>query len=77
MSPTAELRAQALDWLARLPFLCAYDLSKLLSVGETRAQRILSELEGLGWCEWVATSSRGTGRASPVRADGGGPEPGG
>ncbi len=57
MSPTAELRGQALDWLARLPFLCGYDLSSLLSVGETRAQLILSELEGLGWCEWIAASS--------------------
>lgn len=57
MSSIAELRQQALDWLARLPFLCSYDLSKLLSVGETRAQRILSALEGLGWCEWVTTSS--------------------
>jgi hypothetical protein len=58
MSSTAELDGQALDWLARLPFLCAYDLSALLSIGETRAQRILSELEGMGWCEWVAASSR-------------------
>ncbi len=57
MSPTAELRAQALDWLARLPFLGAYDLSKLLSVRETGAQRILSELESLSWCEWIAPSS--------------------
>src|ERR1700693_3662980 len=58
MASPAELHGKALDWLARLPFLCAYDLSALLSIGETRAQRILSELEGMGWCEWVAASSR-------------------
>ena len=50
-----DLLRDAVGWLARLPFLCSYDLSKLLSVSETRVQRILSELDGLGWCEWVST----------------------
>lgn len=52
-----DLLQQAVSWLARLPFLCSYDLSKLLRVSEPRVQRILSELEGLGWCEWVTTTS--------------------
>lgn len=52
-----DLRQVAVAWLARLPFLSIYDLSKLLNVSEPRVQRALSELETRGWCEWIATSS--------------------
>lgn len=52
-----DLLHAAVHWLGRLPFLGVSDMSTLLSVGETRARQVLSELEGVGWCEWVATSS--------------------
>ncbi len=52
-----DLVQQTVGWLARLPLLCSYDLSKLLRVSEPRVHWILSELEGLGWCEWVTTTS--------------------
>lgn len=32
-------------------------MSRLLCVAETRVQRVLSELESRGWCEWIATTS--------------------
>src|SRR3990172_10450964 len=48
---------EAVEWLARMPFLGVYDLSTLLDIDDTHTQRALVELEGRGWCEWINTSS--------------------
>jgi hypothetical protein len=52
-----DLLQNAVEWLARLPFLGASEMSMLLGVAENRTERVLAELEGLGWCEWVVPSS--------------------
>lgn len=52
-----DLRRDAVEWLARLPFLGSSDLSMLLGVGENRAERVLADLERLGWSEWITPSS--------------------
>jgi hypothetical protein len=51
------LLRDAVDWLARLPFLGASEMSMLLGVAENRTESILAELERLGWCEWIVPAS--------------------
>jgi DNA-binding MarR family transcriptional regulator len=57
--PTKALRSQAeaVAWLARLPFLGAEELSLLLGTTKPQAARLLGELERLGWAEWITPSS--------------------
>jgi DNA-binding MarR family transcriptional regulator len=53
----SQLQADAVGWLARLPFLGAEELSLLLGVTKPQAACVLTELEKLGWAEWVRASS--------------------
>ncbi len=57
--PMSALRSQAeaVAWLARLPFLGAEELSLLLGITKPQAARLLGELERLGWVEWITPSS--------------------
>lgn len=52
-----DLLLEAVEWLARMPFLGVYDLSTLLDMDDSHTQQALVELEGRGWCEWINTSS--------------------
>ncbi len=53
----SRLRTEVIDWLARLPFLGAEELSLLLGIAKPEVVRVLAELEELGWVEWVRASS--------------------
>ncbi|MDO8612559.1 MAG: replication-relaxation family protein [Dehalococcoidia bacterium] len=57
MATERNLQLEAVDWLTRLPFLGADELSLLLGVTKPPAARTLGELENLGWVEWVTPSS--------------------
>lgn len=52
-----DLMREAVHWLARLPFLGVIEMAMLLRIDEIRTQIVLSELEGLGWCEWIVPTS--------------------
>ncbi|MPZ51077.1 MAG: hypothetical protein GEU75_17560 [Dehalococcoidia bacterium] len=51
------LKARALSWLARLPFLDAYELSRLLNVTEKEVQWLLHDLGNIHWVDQVTPSS--------------------
>ncbi|MPZ51081.1 MAG: hypothetical protein GEU75_17580, partial [Dehalococcoidia bacterium] len=51
------LKGRALSWLARLPFLEAYELSLLLGVTEREAQWLLFDLQALRWVDQITPSS--------------------
>jgi len=57
MATERNPQLEAVDWLTRLPFLGAEELSLLLGVTKPQATRTLGELERLGWVEWVTASS--------------------
>ena len=53
----SRLEVEAVDWLARLPFLGADDLSLLLRITRPQAMKLLGKLKRLGWVDHVETSS--------------------
>lgn len=53
----SHLEAEAVGWLARLPFLGADELSLLLDVTRPQATKVLGKLRRLGWADHVDTSS--------------------
>ena len=53
----SHLEAEAVGWLARLPFLGADELSLLLGVTRPQATKLLGNMKRLGWVEHVETGS--------------------
>ena len=53
----SHLEAEAVGWLARLPFLGADELSLLLEVTRPQAAKLLGNMKRLGWVEHVETGS--------------------
>lgn len=51
------LKNEALSWLARLPFLDAYELSLLLDINTKKAQWLLHDLESIHWVDQISPSS--------------------
>src|SRR4030042_2451966 len=53
----SHLEAEAVGWLARLPFLGADELSLLLRITRPQATKLLGKMRRLGWVEHVETLS--------------------
>jgi hypothetical protein len=54
---SANEKWAALDWIARLPLLGAYELAMLLDAGEREAASLLSDLQRCGWLESTRVDS--------------------